>query len=336
VRILFACHFKYNMHYGIMHKLVHGLTRQGHNVMLFDDRRVARAATIFNSRKGGIGSANKRLYEACAQFQPELLVLGHCEMIQNITLDLIRKAVPNIRIVYRNDDPLMHTQNVKDIHNRTKSVDWIFITTAGKDLQQFSGQRAKISHVPNPTDRVIDAGKNFEHSNQPHDVFYGIGGVYKGDPRPAFMENIRNACPETRFDIRGMLGKPNVFGVGYYATLSQAKMGLNYSRENNVYLYSSDRMAQYMGNGLLTFVDRATGFPELFSEDQVGFYSTPEELAEKIRFYTANDTTRKAVAYQGWQRIHDIFASEKVGQYMVDCALEQKHSFSYAWPTTVY
>lgn len=336
MRILFACHFKYNMHYGIMHKLVHGLTRQGHNVMLFDDRRVARAATIFNSRKWGIGSANKRLYEACAQFQPELLVLGHCEMIQNITLDLIRKSVPNIRIAYRNDDALFQPRNVKDILNRTKSVDWIFLTTAGDVLQQFSGNRAKISYVPNPVDRVIDQGKSFEHSNQPYDVFYAIGGVAPNDDRPAFVEKLKSSCPSTQFDIRGMHGTRNVFGINYYEALHNAKMGVSYSRQNDAYLYSSDRMAQYMGNGLLTFLDRATGFPELFSEDQVGFYSTPEDLAEKIRFYTANDTIRKAVAYQGWQRIHDIFASERVGQYMVDCAFEQKHSFSYAWPTTVF
>jgi hypothetical protein len=336
MRILFACHFKYQMAYGIMHKLVHGLIRGGHQVMLFDDRRVARAATWFNSRKFGIPAANKRLVEACYEYQPELLILGHCEMIANRTLETIRGMLPNIRMVYRNDDPLMHPQNVKDMQNRTESVDWIFSTTAGDALRQFAGKRAKIAHVPNPVDSVLDPGRAFERNDQTADVFYGIGGVYAGDPRPAYIAALKEACPGVRFDVWGMNGRPGLFGQHYLEALFRAKMGLNYSRENNVYLYSSDRMAQYMGNGLLTFIDRATGFTDLFAEDAVGFYSDAAELSEKIRFFALDDAARMETAKRGWARIHDIFAAEKVGHFMVDCAFEKPFSHSYAWPTTAY
>jgi Glycosyl transferases group 1 len=335
MRILFSCHLKYNMMYGIMHKLVHGLIRCGHNVMVFDDRRAARAATWMNSRKFGIGAANKRFFEACVEFTPDVVILGHCEMIHNDTIHRVREAIPHVRIVYRNDDPLMHTRNVADIHNRTTSADWIFLTTAGKDLAQFSGKRAKITHIPNPVDRVIDSGRGFEHSNQPFDVFYAIGGVYKDDPRPGFVAALQAACPDSRFDLHGIT-TGNLFGAAYYQGLARAKMGLNFSRKNDVYLYSSDRMAQYMGNGLLTFIDRATGFGDIFSEDQVGFYSNREELAEKIRLYTKDDAARMDIAKAGWERIHTVFASETLGTYMIECAIGEKLSREYAWDLTVY
>jgi hypothetical protein len=336
MRILVAGHFKYAMHYGIMQKLYHAMIRLGHAVVLFDDRAVARRSTWFGGRQVGIAPMNLRFLKAAQEFQPDIILLGHCEMIWNVTLDQIRKSLPSVKILYRNVDPLMHVQNVKDIHNRTDSVDWIFLTTAGGALSQFSGKRAKIAHIPNPVDPAIENERAFAASTYTHDLFYAIGGIYENDPRPLVAQGILAACPNVRCYFGGM-GDPHLFGPAYYAKLATVKMGLNYSRENDVYLYSSDRMAQYMGNGLLTFVHRETGFGEIFSDDEIAFFSNTDELHEKIRFFAQNDDHRGRVARQGWEKIHTVFSSEQVARFMMQCALNQPIlPGQFAWPVDVF
>lgn len=336
MRILIVAHFKPTMAYGIMQKLMHGFVRLGHQVQLFDDRKLARGATLFQSRKWGILPVNRQLVAACRAFAPDLLLLGHCEMIWNATLQEIRAALPDIRIAYRNVDWLQAAENVADIRRRVGVVDWIFSTSAGEALGQFQGTSTRVTHIPNPVDAAIDTGRAFARADQPHDVFYAIGGVYKGDPRPDFLRQLQTACPDVRFDLHGMFGRPNLFGTAYMMRLGDCKIGLNYSRRNDLYLYSSDRMAQYLGNGLLTCIDRATAFGELFSEDELLFYSTTEELADRLRFFASNDAARQVQAERGWRKAHQAFASETVAQYMLERCFEQPLRQDYGWPTAVY
>jgi glycosyltransferase involved in cell wall biosynthesis len=99
-----------------------------------------------------------------------------------------------------------------------------------------------------------------------------------------------------------------------------------------VFLYSSNRMSLLVGNGLLTFIDRHTGFDTIFADDELPFYNDEDELVEKIRFYKNNDAERRKLAERGWRRIHQAFDTELVGQYIVDLSFGDKPSRDYAWP----
>jgi Glycosyl transferases group 1 len=336
MRILIAGHFKYNMHYGILHKLYHAYIRLGHCVMLFDDRTIARAATIMGSRTWGIKPMNRRFFDAALCFEPDVILLGHAEMIHNETLQRIKDSLPSVRLIYRNVDPLIHPQNCRDIMRRTTMMDWIFVTTAGEGLKQFAGANAKIAYMPNPIDPAIETGTAFANAHPVHDVFYAIGGVYHNDPRPTIAAYVQEQCPNVSFHIRGMKGGDTLFGPKYINTLGQCAMGISYSRINNHYLYASDRMAQYMGNGLLALVDRATGFEDIFPSTALGYYSTVEELADKIRYFKENDSERRTVAAHGHRLGHTLFHTDTIAQYMLDCALEKPFTHQYAWPTHAY
>jgi hypothetical protein len=332
LRILLAGHFRSNMHYGIMQKLQHGFIRLGHTVLHFDDRLIARGSTPFLSRQFGLPAMNAAFVRYCREYKPQIILLGHTEMILNTTLAAVRLFLPEVRIAYRNVDPLFQKQNFLDIKNRLNSVDTVFITTAGAALSPLSGNKAKVYFMPNPVDISMETGQAFSFTNQGTDVFYAIGGIMKNDQRPPFLETLQQACPDVRFRLPGMK-QGYIGGAAYLEALADAKMGLSLSRRNDNYLYSSDRMAQYIGNGLLTFVDRATGFTDLFTEEELGFYSNIDELSEKIRFYTNHDTTRQEVAKAGWQSIHSRFASDRVAQYIIDRTMDQPLSRAYEWPT---
>ena len=49
-------------------------------------------------------------------------------------------------------------------------------------------------------------------------------------------------------------------------------MGINLSRGKPIKYYSSDRIAQLLGNGLLTFIDKKTCFNKFLSDKEIIFY----------------------------------------------------------------
>ena len=59
-------------------KLFNGLIRNNHKVLEFSDRDIAHFEAPLNIKPLGFRRSNRRLVEACDNFQPDLLLLG-CE-----------------------------------------------------------------------------------------------------------------------------------------------------------------------------------------------------------------------------------------------------------------
>ena len=88
--------------------------------------------------------------------------------------------------------------------------------------------------------------------------------------------------------------------------ISNSKMGLNLSRGKPIKYYSSDRMAQLMGNGLLTLIDEKTLYSDYFSKNEIVTYKNYSDLIEKIKKYKKDDNERKRIAKNG-KKIFKIF-----------------------------
>ena len=112
--------------------------------------------------------------------------------------------------------------------------------------------------MPNPCDKSLDNLKNFNH-NPHNDIFYAIShGVHRGflitgkkDESELFISNLKKKCKNISFDTYGMFGKQPIWGENFLKELSNSKMGLNLSRGKPIKYYSSDRLAQLMGNDFL-------------------------------------------------------------------------------------
>ncbi len=322
--------------YYIPKKLVNGFTRNGHNVYAFNDRDFARYSSIFRSRKWGIRPLNKKLLEVCEEFAPELIVLGHCEMISNQTLESIRSICPGVKIVYRNVDPLIHAQNVKDIKRRVGFVDGIFITTAGESLKQFSSSSGFVTFMPNPVDSAVDTRRSFDNDCS-FDLFFAGGPLGASDERRDLMNRLLSTRSDLRISVHGCaINNDYLSGKAYMDRLAESKMGLCLNRTYDYHWYSSDRMTQYMGNGLVTFLRGGTGFEEFFGEEDLAFYANEAELLRKLEMFMADDAHRIAVAKSGWRKAHAAFATEKVTQYILDTTFEKPLSLDYCWPTEKY
>ena len=80
-----------------------------------------------------------------------------------------------------------------------------------------------------------------------------------------------------------MFGKQPIWGQ-VLKELSNSKMGLNWSRGKPIKYYSSDRIAQLMGNGLLTFIDQKTCYGDFFNNDEMIFYKNLESNRKIHKF----------------------------------------------------
>ena len=95
-------------------------------------------------------------------------------------------------------------------------------------------------------------------------------------------------------------------------------MALNLSRGKPLKYYSSDRLAQLMGNGLLTFINKDTQYGDFFNNNEMIFYSNIDDLSEKIIKYSKNDKDWRKIAKNGHRKYQKYFNSTKISNYIID------------------
>lgn len=317
-------------------RIINGLIRNNHQVQVFNDKDVARLCNVFRSSRLGIKKTNQFLVKNCSAFKPDLIILAHCQFIYNETIEEIRQLLPNTRIVHLNVDPLSGDGNRKRILDRVGYVDGIFITTAGPALKTISSPKTFSCFIPNPVDLSIDTGRAFENRSYNSDLFFAANKI-KGDEdhRELLVNQIQQNLSHLKLDILGYGANRSSFGMDYIERLTSAKMGLIINKTEDFYLYASDRMSQYMANGLMTFAHENPHYNDIFQNDEIVTYASPDELIEKINYYHAHDSERIQIAEKGYTKIHHIFNNTLVTQYMVEMAMGDIKN-SYPWPTEKY
>ncbi|MBV8472946.1 MAG: glycosyltransferase family 1 protein [Hyphomicrobiales bacterium] len=343
-RIVHASNFsrkaKGAFQHSIEHKITNGLIRNGHAVATFSDRDVARAGTLLGHRAFGGSAANRAFREFCRSVEPELILLGHANTLTAATIADLRSDLPGVRVLQYNVDPLFETQNVAAILSKIDVVDATLITTAGEALRPFYRRGKFLGYMPNPVDFSIERGRNHERLDLTYDLFYACGN--ENDPRflcggewtsTQLIAHIAREAPALNILAAGVNGQPKLAGGAYQRALESAAIGLNVSKRNDIYLYSSDRIAQLVGNGLATVIDRATGYEEFLAEGEFVYFSTASELMEKLTRLAGEPAYRQNVAAAGRARYHALFNETIVAKYIVDVAFGEFSDKAYPWPT---
>ncbi len=314
-------------------RIVNGFIRNGHTVVIFNDRDHARYSNIWRSSRRGVRAANRGLLKTVEEVRPELVVLGHCEMISNRTLDEIRKMIGGVKIIYRNVDSLVQSHNLDRLKRRSEAVDGIFLTTAGPALRQFEAHGAFAAYFPNLIDDSLDRHKAFESEEIRHDVFFA-GEVIRDmeDVRKRNVDRIIRELSDLRLDFHGsIVGRPSLLGTAFLDALSHCRMGLSLDRTDEHWLYASDRMNLYLGNGMLTFVRRDKGFEHLFDDDEVAFYADLDELIAKCRTFATDDKAWREVAARGYAKARRHFPGDGITRYMVEKTFDLPPSQDFDW-----
>jgi hypothetical protein len=326
-------------HHSVEIKLSNGLIRLGHLVLNFSDRDVARGKSWTGSRKFGRRAVNTALIDFCLNHQPDVLLLGHADMIASETVAVIKDKIKHIRIGQWNVDPLFELDNVKRIKSKLDVVDATFITTAGTALEDMRDGGYSMSFMPNPADVSIERGRVDLLRNPAFDLFYGCGHPSR-PPRQIcgdlwdmnnFISMMRTRLPQLKIKLAGLGGEPHLISASYQNVLASSAIGLNVSRRPDFYLYSSDRIAQLAGNGCVVAMERSVGYCDYFGEDEMLFFSDVNELIGKLDRLNIERDVRMRMATAGRKRYLDMFNEQKVATHILAVLTETRAPEEMPW-----
>lgn len=318
----------------IEQRLNQGFARNGHYVERFSPRDVARAEAWLPHRALGVRRMNEKLLEACRNFEPDVLLLGHCELVAADTVRKIRSEFPRIKVAHWYCDPLWVPEKLALVKDRARVCDVVFTTSGGDVLKEIASGGCVAAHLPNPVDATIDRERAFENTWE-HDLFFA--GSEKGEPaRTAFLRQLRDNTPGLRFRIHKAFGEPTISGHAYFRALAGSMMGLNLSRRWDVPWYCSDRISHLLGNGVLALTPRTPGLTELFSKDALGWYEGYDELRDLIGHLLKNPDEARRRARLGWTEARERCESARVAQWLLDLVVHREQRVEVAWKNEVY
>ena len=331
--------FNGRLQYNTGRRLNNGFVRLGHNVLTISDRDLIhdhKNITDFNGTK----KLQTSIINTSLNFKADCLVLGHADAVSLETLDLLKNKNKNLKIFQWFLDPLSKTgpdykKNYIRILDKIKYLDATFLTTCPSILTK------KIDNsffIPNPSDQSFEVLKNYEHECK-SDVFFAMShGVHRGDlklgksdNREIFLKKLIKKNKDIKFDIYGMNNIQPVWGDNFIQAISNSTMGINLSRGRPVKYYSSDRIAQLMGNGLLTFVDKKTQLNNFLTKDQMVFYKDLNDLSYKLNKYKKDKKDAKRIARNGKSVYLKKLNSTIIGDFILSKVFDYKSKNKFIW-----
>ena len=108
-------------------------------------------------------------------------------------------------------------------------------------------------------------------------------------------------------------------------------MGLNLSQGKSIKYYSSDRITQLVANGILTFIDKKTKLDKFFTNNEVVFYTSLDDLAKKILKYSNNTSERIKIAKRGKLKYFKYFNSTTVADFIINKTFNINLKKKYLW-----
>ena len=322
-------------------RINNGFIRSQHSVLGFSDRDIQKYYKNFNDYKGS-KTLNDKLKKTCYNYKPDLIILGHADLISSAQLQELKNDYPKTKIGQWFLDPLNkygpdYERNKSRILDKIDLVDATFVTTCPSVLN-FIPKNKNIFYIPNPSDTSFEILNNYQNSCNV-DVFFALShGVHRGvlkagkhDDRINFVNNLMLKTQNTKFDMYGINNIQPIWADHYFKTIANAKMGLNLSRGEAIKYYSSDRITQIVGNGLVCLIDEKTQYRDFFNDDEMVFYKNINDLSEKILKITNDEKLRKNIAKKGKDKYMKYFNSNIVSKYIINKTMNISNNEKYLW-----
>jgi hypothetical protein len=200
---------------------------------------------------------------------------------------------------------------------RIDLVDDFFLTTQPEALKAFlplEKPLARIHFMPNICDASIDTGRAFAVESPRHDVLF-IGR--KTGLRSDLIDFLKTEMSNINLGLYGQDKASLVQGKAYINLLSHCRMAINFSRYNDIPLYSSDRQVHLAANGCLTFTPDTPEMRTIFSDDEMVFFRNFDELRERIQHYASHMEAARKIAQAGQKRAFRDYECQTLTAHMM-------------------
>ena len=314
-------------------KLTNGFIRNKCDVINFSYRNYLSQKVFPN--------LDNNILEISNNYKPDLILLGHNNVLKTDTLIKLKKENRKIALWYEdhvaNYGPNWQS-NLKLLEKNHNLIDNYFVTTHPSAIKT-SIKKNKIFYLPIPVDSNIENLKIYENKHRYKDLFFALShGVNYGglrsnskDERELFLNNILKKGSGINFHILGINNDKPKWNYDFYKEMMICKMSLNLSRGKPLKYASSNRIASYMGNGILTFVNEKVKFQELFSSNEMLFYKNENDLIDKIKDIKDDMQKINKISKKGKEKYFRIFNNLIVADSIISKSLGVKSKYKYAW-----
>ena len=322
-------------------RINNGFIRLGNSVLEFSDRDIQKHYKNYTDISGA-KSLNDKLKKTCYNYKPDLIVLGHADLISSEMLGELKDEYPNLKIAQWFLDPLNkngpdYLKNRNRILDKSEFLDANFITTS-PDVLGFLPKNVNNYFIPNPSDQSFETLNNYKYDCS-NDVFFALShGVHRGnlksrtvDDREIFIKKLIDKSKDVKFDLFGINKVQPIWADQYFKTISNSKMGLNLSRGAPIKYYSSDRITQITGNGLVTLIDEKTGYRDFFNDNEMVFYKNLSDLSEKISKISQDEKLRRLIGKKGKDKYTKYFNSKLVAEFIINKTFDINSKNKYLW-----
>jgi hypothetical protein len=166
--------------YNTGRRINNGLVRSNHSVLTISDRDIVSYHRSFKDFDGS-KKLNSKIIETISNYIPDLIILGHADLVSLPTLEFIRKNYPSIKIAQWFLDKMNENWkiNKKRFIDKIELMDCSFCTTS-PDVLSFP-KKYKIFYMPNPADSSFETLKCYDNKHPIFDVFFAMShGVHRG------------------------------------------------------------------------------------------------------------------------------------------------------------
>ena len=133
------------------------------------------------------------------------------------------------------------------------------------------------------------------------------------------------------FHILGINRDKPKWNYDFYKEMMICKMSLNLSRGKPLKYASSNRIASYMGNGILTFINEKFKFQELFNKNEMVFYKDEDDLISKVLELKDDIVKINKISKNGRNKYFKIFNNLVVSDSIISKSFGTTPKFRYAW-----
>jgi hypothetical protein len=336
----FDRHRRQGRYYNTDHKLRNGLIRAGHQVIDLDERAGVRWRAPLGVKSLGQRRFRRDAVETARHHQPDLVLLGNTDLLGTSGYAALREAAPHARFASYFTDPFTQpSRNLQRLARRAAFVDAVFATTADvRVIAPIAPRPGVFWYLPNPVDEAIEVGR----ADRAPRLKLDFDGVFLGtdvEGRREQIDALRAGLPaDYRLDLGGRrVEGERMTGPAFIARLARAAVCPQLPRYDTdpdlmPYLYTSARIAQTMGQGVLALTPAPARFEDLYDDGILSFRSRVD-LIEQMAALRDDDERRRRLAERGRRIAHSRTNGTRVARYIVDAVFERTPREPYEWPT---
>lgn len=267
----------------------------------------------------GINSINRKIVEVAKECKPDIIWVDNKSWLNASGLKTMKTIFPATNIVnIVTDDITGKSKNQWRLALKNlKYFDWIFVQRSVNinELKQYGARNVRLcyrSYDP-AFHRPIELNSE---ERKKYKCTIGFVGTYEVEREEYIAYLIQNNIPVSVTGDAWLKGKywqlikpyykgPSVYGEDYIKTINGMDIALHFLRHGNRDEQDS-RTFEIPACGVFMLAEKSDVHLSLFEDGKEAvFFTTKEELLEKVKYYLVHAEERRAIAEAGLKRCRD-------------------------------